>query len=314
MPDVQRILSRIDEFQQRHRPLGFAFAVVKKFGDDRGGNLAALLTYYGFVSLFPLLLVATTVLGYVLHGNPDLQKRIVDSTLANFPIIGDQIRANVTTVRGTGIAVVVGILFALYGGLGIADVLQQALNRIWGVPVYARPGFFPRLTRSLALIAMLGLAILATTALSGIGGSLAPDLVTNIGVALVAIGANIVLFTIAFQVMIVRTVAWRELLPGAIAAGIAWEFLQRLGRFYVSHVLQGMGQVYGMFAVVLGLLVWISLQARVVLYAAEISAVRVTKLWPRSIGPPLTDADQRADQSYLRVAQRRANTIDQVSR
>jgi YihY family inner membrane protein len=256
------------------------------------------------VSLFPLLLVATTVLGYVLHDNPDLQQRILDSALANFPIIGDQLRTNVTSVRGTGVALVVGILFTLYGGLGIANVSQQALNRIWGVPIYARPGFFPRLTRSLALIAMLGLAILVTTVLSGIGARVAPDLVTSIGVALVAITANIVLFAIAFQVMIARPVAWRDLMPGAIVAGVLWELMQRLGSLYVSRVLQGMSQVYGLFALVLGLLVWISLQARVVLYSAEINAVKVTALWPRSIGPPLTEADRRADVSYVRIAER----------
>lgn len=305
MVDTDRIVRRVDEFQQHHRPFGFAYAVIKKFSDDRSGNLAALITYYGFVSLFPLLLVATTVLGFVLHDNPDLQQRILDSALANFPIIGDQLRSNVTSVRGTGPALVVGILFTLYGGLGIANVSQQALNRIWGVPLYARPGFFPRLTRSLALIALLGLAILITTVLSGVGGHLAPDLVTSIGVALVAIVANTVLFEISFQVMIARRVAWRDLLPGAIVAGILWELMQRLGSLYISRVLQGMSQVYGLFALVLGLLVWISLQARVVLYAAEINAVKVDTLWPRSIAAPLTEADRRADASYVRIAQRR---------
>ena len=305
MPDLQRTVGRIDRFQQRHRAFGFAFAVVKKFGDDRCGNLAALITYYGFVCLFPLLLVATTVLGFVLHDNPDLQKQIVDSTLANFPIIGDQIRANVTSVRGTGVALVIGILFTLYGGLGIANISQQALNRIWGVPRYARPGFFPRLTRSLALIAMLGVAILVTTILSAIGNRLAPDLLTSLGVALAAIACNIVLFTVAFQVAIGRHIVWRDLLPGAIVAGVAWEVLQRIGSLYVSRVLEGMSQVYGLFALVLGLFVWISLQARVVLYAAEINAVHANTLWPRSIAPPLTDADQRADLSYVRTAQLR---------
>ncbi len=307
MPDLQRGLSRVDGFQQEHPALGFPFAVLKKFGDDRGGNLAALITYYGFVSLFPLLLVSVTVLGYLLHDNPDLQAKILDSALANFPIIGDQIRANVTTVGGTGIALAVGVLFTLYGGLGIANVTQHALNRIWGVPVHARPGFLPRLTRSLALIAIIGLAILVTTVLSSIGISLAPDLLQSLGVTLVAIACNTALFEIGFQVTIVNHVSWRDLLPGAIAAGIAWELLQRLGTFYVSRVLQGMSQVYGLFALVLGLLVWISLQARVVLYAAEISAVRATRLWPRSLAPPLTEADRRANALYVRIAQRRAD-------
>ena len=304
VPDVQRIVRRVDAYQQRHPSLAFPYAVVKKFGDDRGDNLTALLTYYTFVSLFPLLLVGVTVLGYVLHDDPHLQQRILDSALSNFPIVGDQIRANITTVRGNGVALVIGILVALYGGLGIANVAQHALNRIWGVPGYARPGFFPRLGRSLGLIGTLGVAILVTTVLSGIGGGVASNLGTSIAISLAAIVCNTALFTIAFQVMIVSDVAWRDLLPGAILVGIAWEVLQRIGSFYVSRVLQGMSQLYGLFALVLGLLVWISLEARVVLYGAEINAVRAHKLWPRSITTPLTDADRRADLAYVRNAER----------
>lgn len=306
MPDFHRVIATVDRFQQRNRPVGFAYGVVKKFSDDRGGNLAALITYYGFVSLFPLLLVAVTVLGYVLHGNPDLQHRILDSALANFPVVGDQIQRNLTTVQGHGVALVVGVLFALYGGLGIADVAQQAMNRVWGVPMYRRPGFVPRIARSLGLIGTLGLGILVTTVLSGVGNRLAGTVVIGLAVSIAAVVANTALFVVAFQVLIAVKVPWRELLPGAVVAGVAWEVLQRVGTFYLSRVLQGMSEVYGLFAIVLGLLVWISLEARVILYAAEINAVRKQQLWPRSLAPPRTDADQRADLALLRDAEREA--------
>src|SRR2546430_1753623 len=127
MPDLQRVVRRIDEFQQRHRPLAFLFAVVKKFGDDQGGNLAALITYYGFLSLFPLLLVLVTVLGFVLQNNPDLRDDILNSAVAQFPIIGDQIRNNVGSVRGSGLGLAVGILVTFYGGLGVCNAAQDAM-------------------------------------------------------------------------------------------------------------------------------------------------------------------------------------------
>ncbi len=304
MPDVQKAVRAVDRLQQRYRPTAFGFAVAKKYGDDGGGNLAALITYYGFVSLFPLLLVAVTVLGFVLEGNEDLQHRIVDSALANIPIIGDQIQANIGKVQGSGIGLLIGIVLTLYGGLGIANVAQHAMNRIWSVPMYARPGFLPRTTRSVGVLATIGLGVITTTVISGIGDRYTHGLLGRIAIGLVATILYFGLFTLAFQVLVAVHVAWRDLLPGAIAAGIAWEIFQTLGVLYVSHVLQGMSQVYGLFALVLGLFAWISLQARAVLYAAEINAVRVHRLWPRSIAPPRTEADRRAEESYVRDAAR----------
>ena len=60
---AERLVRRVDRAQQGVRPLAFAVGVFKKFGDDRGGSLAALLTFYGFLSLFPLLLLLVTILG-----------------------------------------------------------------------------------------------------------------------------------------------------------------------------------------------------------------------------------------------------------
>src|SRR5438093_13668816 len=106
---MKNLLRRLDGYQQRRRWSAFPVAVVKKFGDDRGGNLAALIAYYGFFSLFPLLLVMVAVLGLVLRGNPHLRMSIINSTLAQFPIIGDQIRNNVRALSGAGAGVGLGV-------------------------------------------------------------------------------------------------------------------------------------------------------------------------------------------------------------
>jgi YihY family inner membrane protein len=298
--DVQRYLHAVDEFQQRRRFVAFPFAVVKKFGDDQGGNLAALLAYYGFLSLFPLLLVLFTVLGFVLHGHPGLQHDLRTSALADFPIIGDQISSNVTSVRGSGIGLVIGIVGTFWGGLGIANAAQNAMNRVWDVPITARPGFFARIGRSVTLLATIGIGILATTLLSGVG-SAAGGL--GIGVRLLAfvvsIALNVGLFLVAFRVMTARDIAWRDFVPGAVVAAVGWEILQVLGGLYVSHTLKGMTQTYGLFAIVLGLLAWIFLQAQLIVYAAEINVVRLHHLWPRSFAPPpLTNADRRAYEDH----------------
>jgi membrane protein len=287
MVDLRRAQRRLDEFQQRHRPLAFAFAVHKKFGDDEGGNLAALMTYYGFLSIFPLMLVLVTVLGYVLHGNPSLQHDIVNSAVADFPIIGDQITKNVGSVQGSGIGLVIGLLLALYGGLGIANASQNTMNRVWGVPRSDRPGFLPRLLRSLAFIAMLAVGVLVTTVLSSIGGG-SGNIGTGERVLVIALSfvINVGLFTVAFRVLTVRDVSWADVLPGAIMSAAGWEVLQALGAAFVSHQLKGMSQTYGLFAIVLGLLAWIFLQARLVVYAAEVNVVRAERLWPRALAEP----------------------------
>jgi membrane protein len=307
MPDLQRVVRRIDDFQQGHRPLAFIFAVIKKFGDDQGGNLAAVMTYYGFMSLFPLLLVLTTVLGYVLQNNPSLRDSILNSAVAQFPIIGDQIRNDVGSVRGNGFGLAIGILLTFYGGLGIANAAQDAMNRVWAVPIRARPGFLPRILRSLMLIGTIGLGILVTTLLSGIGaGSSNFGAWSRTGVILLAFVFNVALFAVAFRVLTVRDVAWRDLWPGAVIAAIGWQVLQTIGGALVSHQLKGMNQTYGVFAIVIGLIAWIFLEARIVLYAAEVNVVRAHRLWPRSIAPPpLTDGDKRAYVAYAETEERR---------
>jgi membrane protein len=308
VPDINRILRPIDHFQQRHRWAAFPWAVNKKFGDDQGGNLSALITYYGFLSLFPLLLVLVTVLSYVLEGNEDLRQSIIDSAVADLPVLGDQIKNQITSVRGTGVALFIGVLVTLYGGLGIANALQNAMNRVWAVPMRHRPGFFPRIVRSLALIGLLGVGILVTTMLSQIGGTSGARAEVRIPALVASLLLNLGLFIVAFRVLTSAKVGLRDVLTGAIVAAIGWELLQILGRFYVQNILRGMSQTYGLFATVLGLLAWLFLQARLVMYSAEVNAVRKQRLWPRSmVSPPYTDADLRAFALYTATEERAAD-------
>jgi YihY family inner membrane protein len=263
--------------------LAFAVAVQKKFGEDEGGNLCATLTYYGFLSLFPLLLLFFTVLGFVLDGNPQLQRQLRTSALVNLPIVGDQIARNVTSVQGSGVALVVGLVGTLWGGLGIANAAQDAMNRVWCVPRTARPGLVPRVLRSLALVATLGFAIVAVTVVSAGAGYAEGNVGVRVLALAVSMAVSVAVFLVAFRVLTARDVRPRDLLPGAIAAAVAWEVLHLVGGLYVAHALHGMSETYGMFAIVLGALAWIFLQARAVIYAAELNVVRLDHLWPRAL-------------------------------
>jgi uncharacterized BrkB/YihY/UPF0761 family membrane protein len=172
----------------------------------------------------------------------------------------------------------------------------------------------PRILRSLGLIGTIGLGIIVTTVLSGIGGGTGSlGAWSRIGAVLVAFVLNVGLFALAFRVLTARDVGWGDVWPGAVIAAIGWEVLQAIGGAFVSHQLKGMSETYGLFAIVIGLLLWIFLQARVVLYAAEVNVVRAHHLWPRSIAPPpLTDGDKRAYVAYAETEERRPDERVQV--
>jgi Virulence factor BrkB len=131
---IEQVLRALDRFQQRHGVLGFPVGLVKKYGDDQAGKHAALLAYYGFLSLFPLLLVFVTLLGYALANNEELQQQLIDTVIAHFPGFGPQLQGSITTIQGSGIGLVVGILGTLWGGLGITQSAQDAMNAVWNVP------------------------------------------------------------------------------------------------------------------------------------------------------------------------------------
>lgn len=153
------LADRIDDFQNRHPKTGFPLAVAYKFFDDQGGYLAALITYYGFISLFPLLLVFTSVLGLVLEDNPELQERIVDSALSQIPVIGDQL-GQPGQLSGSTLAVVIGVVSAVYGALGVSVAIQNAMNIVWTVPRNERPNPIQVRVKGALLLATVGLAII----------------------------------------------------------------------------------------------------------------------------------------------------------
>lgn len=302
-------MDRLDAYQRRHRWLGFPLAVAYKFADDQGAYLTALITYYGFLALFPLLLLLVTILGFVLQGDPGLQAQLVSSTLAQLPVIGRQLGADVQTLHGSGTGLVVGLLGTVYGSLGAASALQNAFNRAWAIPRNERPNPIKLRLRSLLLLLVLGLGVLMTAGLSGLVTSAGRFGLTSTG--MLRIGAiplatliNVGLFIFAFRVLTPRSIAIRQLLAGAIIAGIGWQIIQMLGTYLVAHGLTGSSEAYGVFGLVLGLIAWIYLLALVVVLAAEVSVVSHKRLWPRALLTPFTDdvsltrADERAYTAY----------------
>ena len=305
MNSAERLVRRADLAHQRSTWIAFPYAVVKKFGDDQAGNLAALISYYGFFSLFPLMLVLVTVLGMLLQGNTALRETIQSSALANFPVIGTEISKNVHSLQGSGLALAIGIALALWAGLGVLKVMQTAMNTVWNVPYRYRPNFVRSILRAALMLVVLGVITLASAAAGSVGAGSDSWALAVLGVA-ISLLLNFVLFMLAFRILTTQDVSWADVRPGAVVAAVAWTALQALGGYYVSHQLQGATETYGTFATVIGLLAWIYLGAQVTLLAAEVNVVKKRRLWPRAIvQPPLTDADERALTSYAEQEERR---------
>jgi YihY family inner membrane protein len=300
---INDVLHDFDRRQQQKRGVRFVAAVIKKFGDDQGGQLAALIAYYGFVSLFPLLLVMVTILGFVLQGDHAEQQKILDGALGQFPIVRQTLHPE--SLKGSPVALAVGIVGALLAGLGITGAAQMAFNRVWSVPFKHRPDFLRSRLRGLGLLAILGTTSIVSTVAAGFVGTSshsAPTVIAGIAVALLA---NLVLFMAAFKLLTATSLSWRTLLPGVVVASILWELLHILGGYYIDHELKRTQPLYGVFALVLGLLAWIFLGAQLTILSAEVNAVKARRLWPRSFfSDPLLEADRRALTSSAETEER----------
>jgi YihY family inner membrane protein len=291
---ARRVLRRVDGFQRDHAILAFPIAVAKKFGDDGAGQLAALIAYYGFFSLFPLLLVFATVVAIVVRDDPSLQQALLDSALRQFPVVGENIRGSIGELSGSPFALVIGGVGALWSGTAVVTAAQHAMDEVWDVPRVERPPIWIRLVRALLLFLAFGGAILVTAVLGGLGGTEASvplRIVGWAGTVLVAVGV----FAVAYRVLTTADVRWGEVLPGAALAAVLWGVLLFAGGWLVEHWIRNASQTYGFFKIVIGLLTWIFLVAQVFVAAAEVNVVRKRRLWPRSLAErPLPESDRRS--------------------
>lgn len=279
----------LDRLQQRSPAVGFVIAVIYKYVDDQANYLAALITYYAFVSLFPLLLLLTTVLEFVLAGRPQWREEIVESATQQFPVIGDQLSQPGALSGGTT-AVLIGVIGALYGGLGVGQALQNAMDTVWAVPRNVRPDPIKSRVRSLLLLIVLGSALIATTLLTGLGRmSSSLGILGTGGVVVASLALNTAVCVVAFRVTTMRSLTYEQVLPGALLAAALWQMLQWFGAAYVARVAASASVTNSVFAIVLGLLAFLYLVSTSLLVCAEINAVRVDRLHPRALLTPFTD-------------------------
>lgn len=306
-PFVTRSLGAIDRFQRSNRVLGPAYAVAKKVGDDNGNLFVVALGWYGFTAIYPLLLVVITVFGYI--GEQSLGTGVVN-TLHQFPVIGNQFHVSNSgsNLHGSPVALVIGLVGLVYGAQGVTQTAEQAMATAWNVPQTQRPGFLPRLARSLAGLAIIGGAFLLNALLASLAATRGEALALRIAVIVGLVLINIVLFTASFRVLTPGQRGVRQFVPGAILGGVGFTTLITVGSALVQHQLRHSSSTYGAFAAVIGVVAFLLLLAKLSIYAAELNPVLARHLWPRAlVSSDPTDADRKVLRAVTQETQRRTD-------
>ena len=286
MSKLKALLQKFDRYQQSHRTLAFTTAIIKKYIDDDGGRLAALITYYGFLSLFPLLLAATTAAKLFLIESDFFQDSLSKTINEYFPVLGDYLQSNISGFNETGLALVVGLLVTTYGVRGGASAVRYALNQIWDVPVRSKLRFPASTANSFLIILVGGGGLLVATILSSYAAGLTDGSLFRLVPYPISFSILIFVFYLVFVLGTnSREPSRRDLLISAVIAAIGVQILQIIGGYLLTHELKNLSDLYGAFSVVLGLLLWIYLQVQVLLLAAFSGVVHARKLWPRSLFP-----------------------------
>lgn len=305
------LVDRVDAFQRRHPVVGFPVAVVYKYFDDQGAYIAAIITYYSFIAIFPLMLIASSVLGFLIQGNDQLRQDLLDTALSTFPIVGQQL-GQPEGIQGSAGAVLIGSAAALYGVLGLAAAAQHALNVAWAVPRNSRFNPFVGRFRGFVSFTLAGVVLIGTTfvsiTLSNLGSLQAT---TNTWVQRAGHLTGVVLIAIMLALMMRYTTArhpsFRTCLPGAIVIAVLWQILQYAGGFYVERVISATSEMNAIFALVLGLIGLLFLAAVSAVIGIEVSVVAKERLYPRALLTPFTDrvdlteADRRAYEGYAKA-------------
>ncbi len=293
MKSMQAFVVLMDKRQRSSQLIGLLYAVVKKFGDDSANQYVVALGWYGFVAIYPLLLVVITIFGFI--GAASLGNTIV-TTLHQFPVVGTQFRPEHASqsLHGSYLGLVIGLIGLIYGAQGVTQTVLQAMARVWNVAQLDIPGFMPRLARSLGALVIIGGAFLVNAA----AGAFVTHPGTGFGLRIAGIFGmaviNVVLYLGVFWIATPGGVRALQLLPGAVLAGSGFTLLITVGSGLVQHQLRHSSETYGQFGLVIGLVGFLFLLAKISLYGAELNPVVARRLWPRSLrsGDPTAADDQ----------------------
>ena len=262
---------KVIAIRRRQPVVDVAVETLDGFRRHLSGRNAAVLAYYGFLTLFPLLMAATTVLGFVLEGDPELQAEIVDSALSKIPVLGSELEQG-STIDGSWWALILGLAVALWGSLKAFIGIQSALDDTWEVAIDDRANGAVQRVKALVGILVIGLGQVGAVALAALVSEAG---LPRIGSALITLGGlalNVVIVGTMYRFLTSKAVSWDMVWPGALFTGVLYTVLQFVGTRIVTNTLDDAANVYGTFAATLALLSWLSMHALISLFGAELNA------------------------------------------
>jgi inner membrane protein YhjD len=264
--------SKLARLRQRFALVDAFLQMITKAKVDGERRLAAEITYYAFFSLFPLLMVFVTIVQAAFDQRRS--EEILDSVLGQFPVVGNDLVRNVSTPEGRGVAALIGIVLALWAGSHAFESFEHAMRVVWEGPAVAPESLVRSRLRAFVTMAILGAAVLVATIVGSLlaAVTILPGLVKPLSL-LVAIALNTGVILLVFRYLDPHRRGWRVHLPGAVVGAVGWAILQTVGAYFVRYVVKGASDVYGTFAVVIGLLTWINIQVRLMLWAAELNSI-----------------------------------------
>jgi membrane protein len=269
---------RVMSVRQRYPIVDVAVETLDGFRRHQTGRNAAVLAYWGFLSVFPLLLAATTILGFVLEGDEQLRKDIVDSALSQIPVVGSNIKDNPPgSLQGNTWALVIGVVTALWASMKAFLGVQAAFDDVWDVHIDRRANVAVKRLRALIGLLAIGVAQVGTVALSAVAGAADIPAINKVLIVAGAVAINVGVVITMYRYLTAARVTWPMVWPGALFAGLMFTVLQFVGAVFVARMIADAGEIYGTFAATLGLMSWFSLHALVSLYGLELNAALVRR-------------------------------------
>ncbi|MBO2452093.1 YihY/virulence factor BrkB family protein [Actinomadura barringtoniae] len=257
----------------------------RRYQDRRGDRLAAALTCYGFLSFFPLLALAYALLGYLVKFSGKARDYFVDAINQLLPGLADQLNVQQIVESKTAVGLV-GLVGLMFTGLGWVNVLRESLRDIWGYEPTGGANFFLKKVLDAGLLAFLGVVLIVSVAVSTVTSqathtvltTLGLDEVAGAGTALrllslaVAISFDTLIFLVLFSRLSGTRAPWRKIIRGAVFGAIGFEILKQIATLLLSRTTSN--PVYASFAVLVGLMVWINIVSRFLLFTAAWTATR----------------------------------------
>jgi len=282
MSVFSNLTTKIDNYQRKHKIAGFSYGVYKKYSEDEVGKKAALLTYYGFLSLFPLLLLIATTISIFTANDPQAQATATNTIARYIPAIGDQLYSHIHSINKNGFALIAALLFTIYGARGAVENFRESAKNIWHEPK-KNDSLAKNILRSLIILFVGTIGLISASVITGYVASAGSGLVFKILSVLANIFVLFWVFIFILKTSIDRKISIKKIRLAALLSSIGLVLLQIIGGVLLAHQLKTLDTLYSVFALPLGLMFWIYLQSQVVYVAVVVAAVNSKKLWPRAI-------------------------------